>query len=154
MRALVQRVTTASVRVADEVIGRIDEGLVVLVGVGVGDGTDDAHFLATKIAHLRLFGSAEGKFQHSLLEVGGSALVVSQFTLYANTRKGRRPSFVGSAPPDDARRLIAEFELVLRGFGVAGQTGRFGTHMILDLRNDGPVTIWLDSAERGSPGAR
>lgn len=150
MRALVQRVTAASVRVAGEVAGQIDGGLVIFIGIGSHDDVVDARYLAAKIAQMRLFGAGGSGFDRSLLDIGGSALVVSQFTLFASTRKGRRPSFTGAAPPDQARRLIDEFTTALRAQGVAVQSGIFGAHMVVDLRNDGPVTVWLDSAERSS----
>lgn len=148
MRALVQRVTAATVRVAGEVVGRIKEGLVIFVGVGPDDTGAEARALALKIAQLRIFGGDGGKFQHALLDAGGSALVVSQFTLYANTRKGRRPSFVDAAPPDAARGLVDEFAVALRALGVPVECGEFGAHMVVELHNDGPVTIWLDTADR------
>ena len=151
MRALVQRVTRGAVRVAGETIGEIGAGLVILVGVGDGDAEGEADFLAQKIAGLRIFSDAEGRFNRSLLDVGGAALVVSQFTLYADARKGRRPSFVHAAPPERAEALVARFAATLSGVGVAVATGRFRSHMDVEIHNDGPVTIWLDTAElRGS----
>lgn len=146
MRALVQRVTAATVRVAGEVVGHIKEGLVIFVGVGAEDTAAEASALAVKIAQLRIFGDAGGKFQHALLDVGGSALVISQFTLYANTRKGRRPSFIDAAAPEAARGLVDGFAAALRALGVPVECGEFGAHMVVELHNDGPVTIWLDTA--------
>lgn len=148
MRALLQRVTAATVRVSGEVVGQIKEGLVIFVGAGPDDTVAGARALAVKIAQLRVFGDDRGKFQHALLDIGGSALVVSQFTLYANTRKGRRPSFVGAAEPDAARGLIDAFVAALRASGVPVECGQFGAHMVVELHNDGPVTIWLDTADR------
>lgn len=148
MRALVQRVTTATVRAAGKVVGHIEQGLVIFVGVGGADTAAEAAALAVKIARLRIFGDDGGKFQHALLDSGGSALVVSQFTLYANTRKGRRPSFIDAAAPESARGLVDEFAAALRALGVPVECGEFGAHMVVELHNDGPVTIWLDSADR------
>ncbi|HET8626890.1 MAG TPA: D-aminoacyl-tRNA deacylase [Thermomicrobiales bacterium] len=147
MRVLLQRVTRAAVRVEGETVGEIGPGLAVLLGVGEGDGPDDATFLATKTAQLRIFADDEGKINRSLVESGGAALVVSQFTLYADARKGRRPSFVHAAPPEEAERLVAAFADALRGQGVAVATGRFRAYMQVEIHNDGPVTIWLDTAE-------
>ncbi len=147
MRALVQRVTEGAVRVEGEVVGRIGAGLVIFVGVGDRDGEAEATFLAGKVAALRIFGDEAGRFNRSLLDVGGSALVVSQFTLYADARKGRRPSFVHAAPPERAEELVEAFVAALRAAGVAVETGRFRAVMSVEIHNDGPVTIWLDSAE-------
>jgi D-tyrosyl-tRNA(Tyr) deacylase len=147
MRALVQRVTRGAVRVEGETIGAIGAGLVILVGVGEADTEGDADFLANKVAGLRIFSDAEGRFNLSLLDTGGAALVVSQFTLYADARKGRRPSFVHAAPPERAEALVARFAAALQGAGIAVATGRFRSHMDVEIHNDGPVTIWLDTAE-------
>lgn len=147
MRALIQRVTYGAVRVEEETIGAIDAGLVILLGVGDADNDADAEFLAQKIAGLRIFGDAEGRFNLSLLDSGGAALVVSQFTLYADARKGRRPSFVHAAPPERAEALVEQFSAALRTLGVTVATGRFRSHMAVEIHNDGPVTIWLDTAE-------
>lgn len=147
MRALVQRVTYGRVRVGDEITGEIGAGLVILLGVGADDTDDDAAFLAGKIGDLRIFSDEAGKFNHSLLDTGGAALVVSQFTLYADTRKGRRPSFIQAAPPDLAERLIDTFTRQLRAAGVTVATGRFRGQMLVEIHNDGPVTIWLDTAD-------
>ena len=151
MRALIQRVTAGAVRVEGEVVGAIEGGLVVLLGVGAGDTEDDAAFLAQKVAGLRIFGDADGKFNLSLIDSGGAALVVSQFTLYADARKGRRPSFIGAAPPEHAEALVEHFAAALRDLGVTVATGRFRSHMEVEIHNDGPVTIWLDTAELRAP---
>lgn len=146
MRAVVQRVTKGSVRVADEVVGAIDQGFVVLVGVGHADGEAQALWLARKIAGLRIFEDAQGKFNLGITDVAGSCLVVSQFTLYADARKGRRPSFTDAAPPDVAEPLIERFAALLRETGVARvERGVFGARMQVEIVNDGPVTILLDT---------
>jgi D-tyrosyl-tRNA(Tyr) deacylase len=147
VRALVQRVSKGAVTVEGEVVGAIDAGLVILLGVGDGDAEADADFLANKIAGLRIFGDADGKFNRSLQDVGGGALVVSQFTLYADARKGRRPSFVHAAPPERAEALVSHFSAALERLGVTVATGRFRSYMAVEIHNDGPVTIWLDTAE-------
>lgn len=148
MRALLQRTTGARVRVGDEVIGEIGRGLVVLVGVGPGDDEATAQALARRIAELRIFDDAAGRTNLSLGDVDGAALVVSQFTLYADTRRGRRPGFTGAADPDLAERLYLRLAEALRGHGVPVATGRFGAPMAVELVNDGPFTIWLDTADR------
>ena len=135
-------------RVDGEVIGEIGAGLVVLLGVGPSDDEATADALARRVAELRIFDDADGKTNLSLLDVGGEALVVSQFTLYADTRRGRRPGFTGAAPPDQAERLYLRFADALRGLGVRVATGRFGAVMAVELVNDGPFTIWLDTADR------
>jgi D-aminoacyl-tRNA deacylase len=145
MRAVIQRVSEASVTVDDQVVGQIGLGLLVLLGVGAGDGPAEALLLAEKIANLRIFSDEAGRFNRSLLDVGGAALVVSQFTLYADTRRGRRPSFSDAAPPEIAAPLVDAFSAALRGRGVVAATGSFGAHMLVRLLNDGPVTIVLDS---------
>jgi D-tyrosyl-tRNA(Tyr) deacylase len=147
MRALIQRVTEASVAVDAEIVGAIGAGYVILLGVGHDDTPAEAAQLAEKIANLRLFADAAGKFNHSLLDVGGAALVVSQFTLFADTRKGRRPSFVQAAAPDVAVPLIDHFCATLRSQGTMVATGRFGAMMQVRLVNDGPVTVWLDTVD-------
>lgn len=147
MRALLQRVGEASVAVGDEVQGAIGHGLLILLGVGEGDSEDDVQKLADKIVHLRIFEDGEGKFNRSLLDVAGSALVVSQFTLFADCRKGRRPSFVSAAKPPVAQELYEKFTRELRSRGVPVETGVFGAMMDVRLTNQGPVTIWLDSRE-------
>jgi D-tyrosyl-tRNA(Tyr) deacylase len=148
MRALLQRTTGAEVRVEDEVIGAIGPGLVILLGVGPDDGEGTADELARKAAELRIFRDEEGRTNRSLLEIGGAALLVSQFTLYADTRRGRRPGFTGGAAPEPAERLYLRFCDALRALGVTVATGRFGAEMAVELVNDGPFTIWLDTAER------
>lgn len=146
MRILLQRVTRGSVTVDDEVIGEIGRGYVLLVGVGDGDTPQQADKLAEKVVNLRLFPDEDGKFDRSLLDVGGGALVVSQFTLYGDARKGRRPSFVQAARPEVAEPLCDYFADRLKGLGVTVvATGRFGADMRVDLCNQGPVTLWLDS---------
>ncbi len=144
MRALVQRVSQASVDVDGEPVARIGPGVVVLVGVTHGDTEAQASWLARKVAGLRIFEDAEGKMNASLLDVGGEALVVSQFTLYADARKGRRPSFTNAAPPEVAEPLVEHFAQALRAAGVPVQTGVFGAHMLVRIYNDGPVTILLE----------
>ncbi len=144
MRALIQRVSRGEVRVGGQVIASIGGGLVILLGVAHGDDAQAVSYLTRKIAHLRIFGDDQGRMNRSLLDVGGEAIVVSQFTLYADTRKGRRPAFVEAAPPDVARPLVDAFAEALRALGVPTQTGEFGAHMEVDLVNDGPVTILLE----------
>jgi D-tyrosyl-tRNA(Tyr) deacylase len=148
MRALIQRVSRASVTVEERVVGEIGAGLLVLLGVGAGDSPADETYLAQKIAHLRIFEDADGKMNRSVLDVGGSVLLVSQFTLYADTRKGRRPSFIGAAPPAEAAGRVEAVSAALQALGVPVATGQFQAHMQVALVNDGPVTIWLDSNER------
>jgi len=148
VRALLQRTTGARVRVEDEVVGAIGPGLVVLLGVGPDDDEAVADALARRVTELRIFDDAAGRTNLSLTEVGGEALVVSQFTLYADTRRGRRPGFTGAAPPELAERLYLRFAEALRAGGVSVATGRFGAVMAVELVNDGPFTIWLDTAER------
>jgi D-tyrosyl-tRNA(Tyr) deacylase len=144
MRVLLQRVSSGKVTVDDQVIARIGPGLVILLGIGHDDGETEAVYLAEKIATLRVFEDEGGKTNLSVLDVGGEAIVVSQFTLYADTRKGRRPSFVHAADPDLAAPLVERFADLLRGHGVPTQTGQFGAHMLVEINNDGPVTIWLE----------
>ena len=145
MRAIIQRVTRARVTVASRVAGEIQTGVLILLGVGRADTPESAEYLAEKIANLRIFADDAGKMNRSLVEIGGSALVVSQFTLYGDTRGGRRPSYIQAASPEDANRLYEEFVRRLRSFGVPVETGVFQAHMKVELVNDGPVTILLDS---------
>ena len=145
MRAIIQRVTRARVTVASRVAGEIRTGVLVLVGVGRADTSESVEYLAEKIANLRIFADDAGKMNRSLVEIGGSALVVSQFTLYGDTRGGRRPSYIQAASPEEANRLYEEFVRCLRSFGVPVETGVFQAHMEVELVNDGPVTILLDS---------
>lgn len=144
MRALLQRVSKASVRVEGQTISLIGRGLLILLGIGHHDGEEQAKFLAEKIANLRVFEDEQGKTNLSILDVEGEAIVVSQFTLYADTRKGRRPSFIEAALPEVAEPLVNRFVELLGGHGVPTQTGKFGTHMDVEIHNDGPVTIWLE----------
>ena len=149
MKALLQRVSAASVSVAGEVVGRIGRGVVVLVGVAIGDSEKDARYLAQRTVNLRIFSDEAGKFNLSALDVGGELLIVSQFTLLADTRKGRRPSFTDAAPPAQAEKLFELFVSEARATGLKVETGRFQQHMQLEIHNDGPVTIMLDSREKG-----
>jgi D-tyrosyl-tRNA(Tyr) deacylase len=146
MRALIQRVSHGAVTIDGATIAEIDLGLVILLGVGPEDGEEQAAYLAEKIANLRIFEDEAGKMNLSLLDAAGSAIAVSQFTLYADTAKGRRPSFVGAAAPEQAAPLVERFAELLRELGVPTQTGEFGAHMQVELVNDGPVTIWLERA--------
>lgn len=147
MRAVVQRVKMAKVVVDGEVVGEIGNGLLIFLGVGVGDTSEGADFLASKIAHLRIFSDSNDKMNLSLLETGGEALVVSQFTLWGDCRKGRRPSFVRAADPAVANDLYQEFISFLKGKGIKVAEGRFQEMMDVHLVNDGPVTMLLDSAK-------
>ena len=144
MRAVVQRVTQASVTVEGEVTGAIGKGVVVLLGVTHGDTEAQAEWLARKITGLRIFEDAAGKLNAGLLDAEGAVLVVSQFTLYADARKGRRPSFTNAAPPEVAEPLVAHFIETLRSHGLQVETGVFGAHMMVEIHNDGPVTILLE----------
>ena len=148
MKALLQRVITASVRLGDEEVGRIGRGLVVFLGVASGDTEKDAQYLAQKIANLRIFSDEEGKFNLSALDINGELLLVSQFTLLADTRKGRRPSFIQAAPPAQAEELFEYFVEQTRATGLKVETGRFQQYMQVEIHNDGPVTILLDSKEK------
>ncbi|WP_034383224.1 D-aminoacyl-tRNA deacylase [Deinococcus sp. YIM 77859] len=147
MRALLQRVTRATCTVEGRVTGETGPGLLVLLGVAPEDTPATAQALAAKIAKLRVFGDEAGKMNRSVLDIGGGILSVSQFTLYADTRRGNRPGFSGAAAPDHARALYAEFNAALRACGLSVGEGVFGAHMVLDLTNDGPVTLLLDTAE-------
>jgi D-tyrosyl-tRNA(Tyr) deacylase len=148
VRALLQRTSGASVRVGGETVGEVGAGLVVLLGVGPEDDEATADALARRVTELRIFDDEAGRTNLSLVDVGGAVLVVSQFTLYADTRRGRRPGFIGAAAPELAERLYLRFVAALRRLGVEVATGQFGAVMEVELVNDGPFTIWLDTAER------
>jgi D-tyrosyl-tRNA(Tyr) deacylase len=151
MRVVLQRVTRASVSVDGEVVGEIGGGLLLLVGVTEGDSEGEARRVAAKCAEMRIFSDDEGRFNLSLLETGSEALVVSQFTLFADVRRGRRPSFDAAARPEVAEPLVEAFAEALREMGVRVATGRFGAHMMVELVNDGPVTVIVDSVELDKP---
>jgi D-tyrosyl-tRNA(Tyr) deacylase len=144
MRALLQRVSRASVKVDGQVVSQIGKGLLILLGIGHGDGEEQAAFLAEKTANLRIFEDERGKSNLSVLDIGGEAIVVSQFTLYADARKGRRPSFTDAALPEVAEPLVEHFVKLLREQGVPTQTGKFRAHMEVEIHNNGPVTVWLE----------
>ena len=146
MRLLLQRVTRAKVSVGGDVVGKIGPGLLILVGVGHDDSADTARTMASKAADLRIFRDDEGKTNRSLIDVGGSVLAISQFTLFADTRKGRRPSFLDSAAPDQGNVLYEAFCAAVEERGIKVAKGIFGAEMEVELVNDGPMTIWLDSA--------
>ncbi len=148
MRACIQRVTEAQVTVDDAVVGRIGNGLVVLLGVAGVDGEEEVSWLAEKIVGLRIFEDEQGKMNRSLVEAGGAMLVVSQFTLYGDCRRGRRPSFTDAAPAELAERLYEAFVARVRAAGIEVATGRFREHMLVSLVNDGPVTLWIDTADK------
>ena len=150
MKALLQRVSRASVSVAGEEVGRIAQGLVVFLGVAEGDTEKDAQYLIQKIINLRIFADEAEKFNLSALDIGGELLLVSQFTLMADTRKGRRPSFIEAAPPEQAEKLFDYFVGLARESGLKVATGRFQQYMQVEIHNDGPVTVMLDS--RNKPG--
>lgn len=144
MRAVIQRARRGQVSVDGQVVGKIAQGLVILLGIGPGDTEANAQALAKKIANLRIFEDDQEKMNLSVLDVKGEALVVSQFTLFADTRRGNRPSYTDAAPPEIASPLVDRFADLLRAHGVPCQTGVFGAHMLVELENDGPVTIWLE----------
>lgn len=144
MRVVLQRVQQGRVLVEGRTIAEIGQGMVILLGIGPMDGEDQARFLVDKIVNLRIFEDDQGKINLSLLDIGGSAIVVSQFTLYADTRKGRRPSFTDAAPPEVARPLVEYFADLMREAGVPTQSGEFGAHMLVEIANDGPVTIYIE----------
>jgi D-tyrosyl-tRNA(Tyr) deacylase len=148
VRALLQRVSEAAVDVEGETVGRIGPGLLVLLGVGPDDDEATAAALARRVTELRIFRADDGRTDRSLLDVGGAVLVVSQFTLFADTRRGRRPGFTGAAPPELAQRCYEHFAATLRHLEVTVVTGRFGAEMAVSLVNDGPFTLWLDTADR------
>jgi D-tyrosyl-tRNA(Tyr) deacylase len=147
MRALLQRVTRASVTVDGQVVGKIGNGLLILLGIGHGDGETQIKTMSEKIVHLRIFEDDEGKMNRSLLDIGGQALIVSQFTLYADARRGRRPGYTDAAPPALAELLVERFKDAVASFGIKVAGGVFGAYMQVELLNDGPVTIWLDSEQ-------
>lgn len=149
MRALVQRVASAHVSVAGETVGEIGPGLLVFLGIGHGDSEREANLLAAKLVKLRVFNDPAGKMNFSVGEAGNAALVVSQFTLYADTSRGNRPSYTGAAPPAEAKRMYRYFVERLRGRGLEVATGRFGADMQVGLVNDGPVTVWLEQPPSG-----
>lgn len=144
MRLVIQRVRSGRVSVEGQSLAQIGQGLVILVGVGLEDNEEKARFLAEKTATLRIFEDHDGKMNRSLLDIGGEALVVSQFTLYADTRKGRRPSFTDAALPEQAKPLVDCYARHLQSLGVPTQCGQFGAHMLVQIENDGPVTILLE----------
>ena len=148
MRALVQRVARASVTVEDDVVGQIEKGLVVFIGVGQDDGDEDARYVVEKVVNLRIFDDEAGRFNISALEAAAHLLVISQFTLYADVRKGRRPSFTNAAPPEEAEALFERTVSLFRETGLRVETGRFQQRMLVDIQNDGPVTLMVDSADR------
>ncbi len=151
MRALIQRVTRASVTVDGEVLGQIGPGLVVFLGVAQTDGQDEIDYIVSKVVNLRIFSDSEGRFNLSALNVDAQLLAVSQFTLYGDTRRGRRPSFSRAAAPEEAASLFAVTLDAFRGTGLTVETGRFQAYMNVSLHNDGPVTIMLDSDDRNRP---
>ncbi len=144
MRALIQRVSSGKVTVKGKTVAEIGHGLVILLGIGQDDSEDRAKFLAEKVATLRIFEDASSKFNLSILDVGGEAIVISQFTLYGDAHKGRRPSFSEAARPEIAAPLVEKFIDFMRDQGVPTQPGVFGAHMVVEIENDGPVTIWLE----------
>lgn len=145
MKAVIQRVARASVQVEDQIVGQIESGFLVLLGVAKGDRETDGHYLVEKIRNLRIFSDEQGKMNRSLVDIGGSVLLVSQFTLLGRMAKGRRPSFDEAAPPDEAKRLYRQVAEGLRSEGTHVETGHFAAHMRVELLNDGPVTFVLDS---------
>ena len=151
MRAVIQRVSRARVTVEAETTGEIGPGLLVYLGIGSDDRDREVEWLTTKVAELRIFPDDQGRFDRSVTDIGGSVLVVSQFTLYADTRRGRRPSFTDAAPPEVAAPLVEAVMAALRDRGLMVAGGRFGAHMLVDAVNDGPVTIVLDSVDRERP---
>lgn len=148
MKALLQRVMQGQVTVHGSVVGAIEHGFVILLGVGHDDSEEDIDFLVNKIINLRVFEDSQEKMNQSLLDVRGSVLAISQFTLYADCRKGRRPSFTDAADPEKANELYEKFVEALKAQGISTQTGVFGMHMLVDIQNDGPVTIMLDSKDK------
>lgn len=145
MRALVQRVSRSAVSIDGQVSAEIDRGMLILLGVGRQDTPDNIQYMADKCIHLRIFGDGQGKMNRSLLDVEGQALVVSQFTLYGDTRKGRRPGYSGAAPPEMAEAYYEDFVEALRSRGVSVRTGQFGANMQVEIHNDGPVTLMIET---------
>lgn len=154
MRALVQRVSCASVRVDDETLGSISRGLVVLLGISRADGDEEARHIVEKTVNLRIFADDAGRFNRSALDIGAELLIISQFTLYADTRRGRRPSFTEAAPSEQAEPLFGTTVELFRQAGLRVESGRFQAHMVVSIDNDGPVTVMLDSADRERPRRR
>jgi D-tyrosyl-tRNA(Tyr) deacylase len=150
MRVLIQRVTHAAVRVQGTTVAQIGSGLVILAGVSTSDNMSDVEFISNKIANLRIFEDAAGKLNFSALDTKAQVLVISQFTLFADTRRGRRPDFLAAARPEQAETLVEALAFSLEGFGLDVERGRFQAKMLVEIFNDGPVTIWLDSKERKS----
>ena len=144
MRLLLQRVKYGRVTIDGVILAEIGPGMVILLGIGPQDGEEQARYLVEKVANLRIYEDEQGKINRSIREVGGGAMVVSQFTLYADTRKGRRPSFTEAAPPEIAAPLVKRFAELLVEQGIPTQTGEFGAHMLVEIANDGPVTIWME----------
>jgi D-tyrosyl-tRNA(Tyr) deacylase len=151
MRVVIQRVKSSRVSVEERTLAEIGTGLTILLGIAPDDGEEEIKYLSRKIATLRIFEDEAGKLNRSILDVGGEALVVSQFTLYADTRKGRRPSFTKAALPEIASPMVDKFALALVAQGVPTQTGEFGAHMLVEIQNDGPVTIWIERIHQGPP---
>ena len=151
MRALVQRVSNASVAIGADDVGSIGRGLVVLLGISQTDGEEEARHIVSKVVNLRIFDNEEGKFDRSALDIGAELLIVSQFTLYGDTRKGRRPSFTEAASPDQAEKLFDQTVELFKQTGLGVETGKFQAHMMVSIHNDGPVTIMLDSEDRERP---
>jgi D-tyrosyl-tRNA(Tyr) deacylase len=150
VKALLQRVDEACVRVGSDTVGKIGRGLVAFIGVAKGDTDNDLNFIADKMVNLRIFPDEEGKFNLSAMETSGELLVISQFTLIADTRKGRRPNFMEAAPPDQAEELFTRFIEKVSSYGLKVETGKFQQHMLVEIHNNGPVTIMLDSKEKFS----
>jgi D-tyrosyl-tRNA(Tyr) deacylase len=151
LRALVQRVTHAVVSVDNDIVGSIGPGLVVLLGIAGDDSEEDASYIVSKTVNLRIFADEEGRFNRSALDMGAELLVISQFTLYGDTRRGRRPSFSDAAPPEQAESLFQRTLDMFKASGLKVETGRFQAHMMVSIHNDGPVTIMIDSADRERP---
>ncbi|MDD5313278.1 MAG: D-aminoacyl-tRNA deacylase [Dehalococcoidia bacterium] len=151
MKALLQRVTSASVKIDENIVGSIGAGIVVLLGVAGDDSEKDADYLVDKIVNLRIFNDAQNKFNLSALQINGEMLVISQFTLLSDTRRGRRPSFTQAAEPAKAEALYNYFVMKMKHMGLKVETGRFAAHMLVEIHNDGPVTIMLDSREKLLP---